>query len=682
MPEGKPAHTNIESTPDASKPVYMGLPDERYLRPRLYVALLLSLPVLLLSMGEMLWPEAFHAIPRQVSAWAQLILTAPVFLWSGAPFIGRWWLSLKRREPNMFTLTVTGTGAAFVYSLGVVLFSDLIPSQYRGAHGLPLYFEGTAFITTIVLLGQILEQRAHARTDAAIKELINLSPKEAHRVLSTGEEELVPVGKVLLGDMLRVRPGESIPVDGQVLEGTAEVDESMLTGEALPVAKAIGEKVSAGTMNTTGSFVFRAERVGEQTLLSQIIKLVEAAVESEAPIARLADRVSAWFFPVVLSLAVSSMAAWTIWGPARGWLYGLLNAVSVLIIACPCALGLATPVSLVTAIGRGAKDGILIKDAAALESLSKSTTLLIDKTGTLTEGRPAVVGVHPVGAMKADQLLQVAASVELPSEHPLARAIVREAKTKGLRLSQVSGFLARPGVGVEAMVGDRRIEVRRQHLVGDAEKTFSQSHPAATLVSVWIDSLHVGTIALEDSIKATTPAALAEIRQLGLNVFMVTGDRDESARAIAGKLHLDGYHAEVTPERKQQIVREHQSKGEVVIFAGDGINDSPALAAADTGIAMGNGTDIAIHSAGIVLVRGDLTALAKAVRLSRSTMRNIRQNLFWAFFYNAAGLPIAAGALFPLFGVLLSPMLAGLAMSLSSISVVLNALRLRKVRLD
>jgi len=682
MPEAERAIARIDSTPDEGEPVYMGLPDERYLRPRFFVALVLSLPVLLLSMGEMLWPGPFHVIPRQVNAWTQLILTAPVFLWSGAPFIARWWLSLKSREPNMFTLTVTGTGAAFVYSLGVVFFSDFLPSQYRGAHGLPLYFEGAAFITTIVLLGQILEQRAHARTDAAIKALINLTPKEAHRVLSNGEEERIPVGKVLLGDILRVRPGESIPVDGQVLEGTAEVDESMLTGESLPVAKAFGEKVSAGTMNTTGSFVFRAERIGEQTLLSQIIKLVEAAVESEAPIARLVDRVSAWFFPVVLLLASSSMAVWTIWGPERGWLYGLLNAVSVLIIACPCALGLATPVSLVTAIGRGAKDGILIKDAAALESLSKTTTLLIDKTGTLTEGRPAVVGVHPVGAMKADQLLQVAASVELSSEHPIGRAIVREAKTKGIRLSQVSGFLARPGVGVEARVGNRRIEVRRQHLEDEAEKVISQSHPAATLVSVWIDSLHVGTIALEDSIKATTPAALAELRQLGLSIFMVTGDRDASARSISGQLHLNGYHAEVTPERKQQIVREHQSRGEVVSFAGDGINDSPALASADTGIAMGNGTDIAIHSAGIVLVRGDLTALVRAVRLSRSTMRNIKQNLFWAFFYNVVGLPIAAGALFPLFGVLLSPMLAGFAMSLSSISVVLNALRLRKAALD
>jgi Cu+-exporting ATPase len=660
----------------------MGLPHEQYLRPRFYLAVLFTLPVMMLSMGEMLWPSLVHSIPLQINAWIQLILTAPIFLWSGAPFLRRWWLSLRSRDPNMFTLTVTGTGAAYLYSSGAVMFANLLPAHYRGGHGLPLYFEGTAFITTIVLLGQILEQRAHARTDVAIKALLNLAPKVAHRIRADGQEEDIPVSQVQVGDVLRVRPGESLPVDGEILNGIVEIDESMLTGEAIPASKAVGDNVSAGTLNTTGSFTLRADRVGERTLLARIIKLVETALESEAPIARLADRVSSWFFPIVLSVAAASFVIWTVWGPERGWLYGLLNAVSVLIIACPCALGLATPVSLVTAIGRGAKAGILIKDAAALEQLSKTTTLLIDKTGTLTEGKPTVAEIEAADSMDPDEVMQLAASVETHSEHPLARAIVAFSRAKGLALLEVTQFHATPGIGVEALLRSHRIAVRRQPSTPGAGTGFSQRHPTATLVSVWMDEKQLGAIALEDSIKSTTPSALAEMRSLGLSVYMVTGDREASASAIAGKLHLNGFHAEVTPERKQEIVRSHQAKGEQVIFAGDGINDSPALATADVGVAMGTGADIAMHSAGIVLVHGDLTALVRAIRLSRATMMNIKQNLFWAFFYNASGLPIAAGALFPLFGVLLSPMLAGIAMSLSSISVVLNALRLRQVRLD
>jgi len=670
-------------------PVYMGLPDERYLRPKFYVALALTLPVLALAMGGMLWPHAFHGLPPGVSEWLQFALTTPVFFWCGAPFIGRWWKSIRERDTNMFTLTVTGTGAAYFYSAVAVLFAASFPAAYRGAHGLPLYFEGTAFITTIVLLGQIIEQRAHARTDAAIRALMHLAPKIAHRVRADGTEEDVPVADVHPGEMLRVRPGENLPVDGVLPEGRAEIDESMLTGEPLPVTKQAGDKVSAGTLNTTGSFVLRAERVGADTLLAQIVRLVEQATESEAPIARLADRVAQWFVPVVLAIAVTSFLSWTFLATDRGWLYGLINAVSVLIIACPCALGLATPVSLVTGIGRGAQAGVLVKDAAALERLSTATTLLIDKTGTLTEGRPRVVTVEPATGINANELLMLAASAESFSEHPLARAIVNAAQARNLPLPPATDFAAEPGVGVCARVNGRRIEVGRvvpnaPRNAHDAERRVEDNPPypaTATLVLVTVDGRQAGTIALADAIKASTPAAIRELQQLGLKVVMVTGDRVATARAVADDLGLDGFHAEVTPARKQELVREHQARGEKVVFAGDGLNDAPALAAADIGIAMGTGTDVAMHSAGLVLVKGELTALVRAVHLSRAVLRNIKQNLFWAFAYNAAGLPLAAGALYPFTGWLLNPMFAGAAMSLSSISVVANALRLRRVKL-
>jgi Cu+-exporting ATPase len=576
----------------------------------------------------------------------------------------------------MFTLTVTGTGAAYGYSAGVVLAWDHLPARFFSHHGAALYFEGTAFITTVVLLGQIIEQRAHARTDAAIRALMHLTPKIAHRVNASGVEEDVAVAEVHPGDSLRVRPGEHIPVDGVLLDGAAEIDESMLTGEPLPVTKAAGEKVSAGTLNTTGSFVFRAERVGADTLLAQIVKLVEQATESEAPIARLADRVSAWFFPVVITIAVTSLLAWGLFGGERGWLNGLINAVSVLIIACPCALGLATPVSLVTGIGRGAQAGVLVKDAAALERLSTSTTLLIDKTGTLTEGRPQVVAVEPTANFTHDELLRLAAAAESSSEHPLARAIVNAAQKRGLALAQADDFVADPGAGVRADVAGHALVIGR----APATATLA-AHPTATLVSVTIDGRPAGIIALADQIKTTTPAAISELRRLGLRIYMVTGDRTAAAQAAAETLGLDGFHAEVTPARKQELVREHQARGERVVFAGDGLNDAPALAAADVGIAMGTGTDVAMHSAGLVLVKGDLTALVRAVHLSRAVLRNIKQNLFWAFAYNTAGLPLAAGAFYPVFGWLLNPMFAGAAMSLSSLTVVTNALRLRRAKL-
>ena len=676
-----------DALPASDEPVYMGLPHERFLRPKLYVAAVLMVPVLVLAMGEMFWPQAFHSWPAGLNGWLQFGLTTPIFFWAGSPFIGRWWKSIRERDTNMFTLTVTGTGAAYFYSAATLIFAPLFPSEFRGAHGLPLYFEAATFITTIVLLGQIIEQRAHARTDAAIRALMDLAPKAAHRLRADGSEEDVLIEAVFPGDQLRVRPGEHLPVDGVLDEGTAEIDESMLTGEPLPVVKSARDKLSAGTLNTTGSFVFRAERVGSDTLLAQIVKLVEQAVESEAPIARLADRVSQRFVPIVLTIATSSFIAWTIFAPERGWLYGLINAVSVLIIACPCALGLATPVSLVTGIGRGAQVGVLVKDAAALEALAKVDTLLIDKTGTLTEGRPQVVAVEIVGGLvepgpgstppaTRDELLCLAAAAESSSEHPLARAIVAEAKSKNLTLVVAKDFVAQPGAGVIATIAGRKITVARA-----PAETVLAAHPTATLVAVTVDGRTAGLIALADPIKKTTPDAIKALKAQGLKIYMVSGDRTASARAVAESLGLDGFHAEVTPARKQELVREHQARGERVVFAGDGLNDAPALAAADVGIAMGTGTDVAIHSAGIVLVKGDLAALVRAVHLSRAVIRNIRQNLFWAFAYNVAGLPLAAGAFYPFTGWLLNPMFAGAAMSLSSITVVANALRLRHLRL-
>ncbi len=660
--------------PAADAPVYMGLPHERVLRPRFWGALACTVPVLALAMGPMLAPAAFHQLDPRLSGWLQLALTTPVFFWCGAFFIRRWWKSLRKLDTNMFTLTVTGTGAAYFYSVAAVLFGKNLPaSLHTSHHGVPLYFEGTAFITTIVLLGQILEQRAHARTDAAIRALMELAPATAHRVRD-GREEDVPLAAIVASDVLRVRPGEKIPVDGTLTEGGSDVDESMLTGEPDPVAKSPGSPVSAGTLNTTGSFLFRAERVGADTLLAQIIRLVEQAQESEAPIQRLADRVSAWFVPVVAAISVLTFGLWLWLGPAPSFIPALVNAVAVLIIACPCALGLATPVALVTGIGRGAQAGVLVKDAAALERLTAATTVLIDKTGTLTEGKPRVVAISPAPGVTETELLALAAAAEASSEHPLARALVAAAQARNLTLAPATDFRAEPGQGVSARVAGRAVRVARA-----AERL--DNHATATLIDITVDGVFAGSIALADPIKASTPAAIAELHRLGLSIHMVTGDREATARAVADELGLDGFHAGVTPGRKQELVREHQARGEVVAFAGDGLNDAPALAAADIGIAMGTGTDVAMHSAGLVLVKGDLRALVKAVHLSRAALGNIKQNLFWAFFYNAAGIPLAAGLLYPFTGWLLSPMFAGAAMSLSSLTVVANALRLRHARI-
>ncbi|HTT56682.1 MAG TPA: copper-translocating P-type ATPase [Opitutaceae bacterium] len=658
---------------DPRAPVYMGLPAARYLWPKFWVALVLSLPVLGLAMSEMV-PGLAHAVNPRLSGWVQFALTTPVFFWSGAPFIRRWWISLRERDTNMFTLIVTGTGAAYGYSVAALLVGDRFPAALRGAHGVPLYFEAAAVITTIVLIGQILEQLAHARTDAAIRALMDLAPAVAHRIVG-GREEDVPLAAVGPGDLLRVRPGEKVPVDGKVTAGGSHVDESMLTGEPVPVAKAEGDDVAGGTLNTTGSFVLRAEKVGRDTLLAQIIQLVEAAQESEAPIQRLADRVAAWFVPAVAGIAFLTFALWWWLGPEPKLIFALLNAVAVLIIACPCALGLATPVSLVTGIGRGAQAGVLVKNAEVLERLAHATTVLVDKTGTLTEGRPRLVAIEPAAGFGGAELLGLAAAAESHSEHPLARAIVAAARERSLTLAAAEDFAAAPGLGVTARVAGRTVRV------GRAPESATGGHPAATLVGVEVDGRPAGVLALADPVKATTPQAVAELHRLGLNVVMVTGDREETAQAVAQPLGLDGVHAGVTPARKQALVRELRDRGERVVFAGDGINDAPALAAADVAIAMGTGSDIAMHSAGLVLVRGDLRGIVKAVHLSRAVLRTIKQNLFLAFLYNGLGIPIAAGALYPLCGWLLNPMLAGVAMSLSSICVVSNALRLRHIAL-
>jgi Cu+-exporting ATPase len=656
-------------------PVYMGLPHERFLRPRLWVALAAGVPVLVIAMGAMIAPHWFHAFRPETLGWLQLILTTPVFFWAGAPLNRRWWRSIRERDTNMFTLIITGTGAAYLFSLTVLVLGDHLPANLRTTHGPPLYFEAVAFITIVVLFGQILEQRAHARTDAAIRALIGLTPKTARRLDAHDQEQEVPLEAIQPGDRLRVRPGETVPVDGRLLSGATEVNESMLTGEPVPAPKATGDRVSAGTLNTNGTFVLHAERVGAETLLAAIVRLVEAAQESEAPIARLADRVANWFTPAVLLLAAGTFVGWLSFGPEPRVLAALLNAMSVLVIACPCALGLATPVSLVTAIGRGAQAGILVKDAAALEALARADTLLIDKTGTLTTGRPQLLGITALPGQQEDHVLALAAAAESASEHPLATAIVAAARERGLTLAPATDFNAQPGIGVTARVGQATVEV------GRAPAGTVMRHAHATAVSVTVDGSLAGIIELADTLKPASLAAVRALQQLGLRVVMVTGDRPEAAVEVARALSLDGHHAGVLPAQKQELVRAHQARGERVAFAGDGLNDAPALAAANAGVAMGNGTDVAIHSAGIVLVKGDLTALVRAVRLSRLTLANIRQNLFWAFAYNFAGLPLAAGVLYPFTGWTLHPMFASVAMSISSITVVSNALRLRHARL-
>ncbi len=655
---------------------------------RLWIGLALTLPVFALEMGS--HALGLHLLPGQTSNWVQLLLATPVVLWAGWPFFERGWASIKTRNLNMFTLIAMGTGVAWIYSIVATLWPGLFPASMRGHDGaVPVYFEAAAVITVLVLIGQVLELNARERTSGAIRALLNLSPKMARRIRADGTDEDVGLDQVASGDRLRVRPGEHIPVDGEILEGRSAIDESMVTGEAMPVTKTIGDNVIGGTTNQSGAFVMRADKVGRDTVLARIVQMVADAQRSRAPIQRLVDQVAAWFVPAVILVALLAFAAWSIWGPEPRFTYGLIAAVSVLIIACPCALGLATPMSVMVGVGRGAKSGVLIKNAEALERMEKVDTVLVDKTGTLTEGKPRVVAVRADNGIEENELLRLAASLERGSEHPLAAAIVQAAQERGLSLAEPKDFDSPIGKGVLGSVEGKRVAIGNRRIMADAGIETARLDAAAdelrrdgaTAIYVALDGKAAGLIAIADPIKPTTPAAVAALKQAGIRVVMLTGDQRTTAEAVARKLGIDDVEAEVLPEDKSKVVTEFKSQGRVVAMAGDGINDAPALAAADVGIAMGTGTDVAMESAGITLMKGDLTGIVRARALSEATMANIRQNLFFAFVYNAAGVPIAAGVLYPVFGLLLSPMIAAAAMSLSSFSVVANALRLNRVEI-
>ncbi|MCL4765129.1 MAG: heavy metal translocating P-type ATPase [Hyphomicrobiaceae bacterium] len=656
---------------------------------RFWVGLALALPVFVLEMGGHL-TGLTHWLGQQTSNWLQLLLATPVVLWAGWPFFERGWQSLVTRNLNMFTLIAIGTGMAWLYSVVGTVAPGLFPETFRGADGaIGIYFEAAAVIVVLVLLGQVLELRARERTSGAIRALLDLTPKTARRIGADGGEEDVGLELVAVGDQLRVRPGERVPVDGEIVDGRSAIDESMVTGESMPVTKAVGAPVIGGTMNQTGTFVMRAEKIGRDTVLARIVQMVAQAQRSRAPIQRLADQVSAWFVPLVIAIAVLAFVAWSIWGPEPRFTFGLIAAVSVLIIACPCALGLATPMSVMVGVGRGAQSGVLIKNAEALERLEKVDTIVIDKTGTLTEGRPKVTAVRAIGGFDEAELLRLAASLERGSEHPLAAAIVAAAEERGLALSPVSDFDSPVGKGVIGTVDGRRIVIGSRRMMRDAGvesaalDTIAEElrEDGASAVAMAVDGKPAGAIAIADPIKPTTPAAIRALQQAGIHVVMLTGDNATTARAVARKLGIDEVEAEVLPEEKSKVVEQLRGRGRVVAMAGDGVNDAPALAAADVGIAMGTGTDVAIESAGVTLVKGDLTGIVRARRLSGATMRNIRQNLFFAFVYNAAGVPVAAGVLYPAFGVLLSPIIAAAAMSLSSVSVIANSLRLSRIDL-
>ncbi|MDP3490413.1 MAG: heavy metal translocating P-type ATPase [Phenylobacterium sp.] len=655
---------------------------------RAWIGGVLTLPLFMLEMGAHLF--GLHApLPEGVGGWVQLGLATPVVWWSGWPFMQRGWLSLRTRQFNMFTLIALGVLAAWAFSAVAVLAPGIIPAAFRDAHGAPpLYFEAAAVIVVLVLVGQILELRARERTSGALRALLNLAPKTAMRVNADGQDAEVPVDQIAPGDRLRVRPGEKIAVDGEVIEGRAAVDESLLTGESLPVTKGVGDKVSAGALNTTGGFVMRAERVGAETLLAQIVQLVAQAQRSRAPIQRLADRVAGWFVPAVVTVAVAAFIGWSLLGPEPRLAYALVAAVSVLIIACPCALGLATPISIMVGVGRGAQAGVLIRSAEALERLEKVDTLVVDKTGTLTEGRPDVVAVTTVEGMLEDDLLRLAASLERSSEHPLGAAIVRAAQARNLPLSDPMNFDSPIGRGVLGQVEGRAVAVGSAaflaeqgasaiSLKADAEVYRRQG---ATVIFVALDGALAGLIAIADPIKDSAGPAIAALHAAGLRILMLTGDNEVTALAVAARLGIDEVRADVSPQDKARIVAELREAGRVVAMAGDGVNDAPALASADVGIAMGAGADVAKESAAVTLINGDLSGVMRAVGLSRAVMGNIRQNLVFAFAYNAAGVPLAAGLLYPVFGLLLSPAIAALAMSLSSVSVVGNALRLRGLK--
>jgi Cu+-exporting ATPase len=666
-------------------------PELKDMTQRFWVGAALALPMLILEMGAHIPGLELHRfVPPLVSMWIQFALGTPVVVWAGWPLLERGAASVRHRSLNMFTLIALGVSVAYLYSLVAMFAPNLFPAGLRGEGGLiPVYFEAAAVITVLVLLGQVLELRARETTGSAIRALLNLAPKVARRVRPDGSDEEIALEAVQVGDILRVRPGEAVPVDGVALEGTSAVDESMVTGESMPVAKGPEAKLIGATINGTGALLMRAERVGSDTVLARIVRMVAEAQRSRAPIQRLADLVSAWFVPAVIIAAVGAFILWMLYGPAPQLAYALVAAVSVLIIACPCALGLATPMSIMVGVGRGATAGVLIKNAESLERFEKIDTLVVDKTGTLTEGRPHVVAVVPASGFDEAAVLSMAASLERSSEHPLAAAMVTSARDKGLALENVADFRSVTGKGVIGTVKGRSAAVGNAKLFEELQVPLGELGPradslrseGATSMFVAVDGQPAGVIAVADPIKASTPAALETLRHEGIRIVMVTGDHRATAEAVARKLGITDIEAEVLPENKHAIVRRLRSEGRAVAMAGDGVNDAPALAEAEVGIAMGTGTDVAMQIAGVTLVQGDLAGIARARALSRATMHNIRQNLFLAFIYNVLGIPIAAGALYPVFGLLLSPIIAAAAMSLSSVSVIGNALRLRFVKL-
>ncbi len=658
---------------------------------RFWVSAALSLPVFLLGMSDFLPGQPVqHLLSMRAISWIEFVLASPVVIWGGWPFFKRGWESLFNRSPNMFSLIALGTGTAFVYSVAALLFPGIFPDSFRMSGGdVPTYFEAAAVITALVLLGQVLELRARSRTSGAIRSLLRLAPKTARIVRADGSEEDIPIENVTVGETLRVRPGERIPVDGIISEGSSSVDESMITGEPIPAEKTAGSRVTGGTVNGTGSFLMRAERVGAETVLAQIVRMVSEAQRSRAPIQRLADVVASYFVPAVVAVAAISFVAWAVWGPSPRFAHGLVNAVAVLIIACPCALGLATPMAIMVGTGRGATAGVLIKNAEALETLEKVDTLVVDKTGTLTEGRPRVAKIVPAAGMTDDGILRLAASLERGSEHPLAAAILGAAAERKIALADVQDFRAISGKGVTGIFEGKTSALGNAALLVDlgipsaewSEKAETLRRDGSTVMFVVADRVVAGIISVADPIKPSTPEAIDMLHREGIRIVMLTGDSRTTADAVAKRLNIDQVFAEILPAQKAEIVGRLKSEGHSVAMAGDGINDAPALAAADVGIAMGTGSDVAIESAGITLVKGDLRGIVRARNLSRATMRNIRQNLFFAFVYNILGVPIAAGALYPFFGLLLSPIIASAAMTFSSVSVIANALRLRHVQL-
>jgi P-type Cu+ transporter len=667
-------------------------PELRSMTQRFWVSLVLTAPLLMIAMGSMFSPHIFMASPWNWSLpWLELLLATPVVLWGGWPFLQRGWASVVNRSTNMFTLIAMGTGVAYLYSVVATLFPRIFPASFRSMGDRPdEYFEAAAAIVTLVLLGQVLELRARSQTSSAIRALLDLSPKMARVLKEDGSERDIPLDEVKPGDRLRVRPGEKIPVDGVVLDGTSTVDESMITGESLPVEKTAASRVIGATVNGNGSLVMRAKRVGSETMLAQIVQMVSHAQRTRAPIQRLADKVARWFVPTVIVIAIVTFLAWVSFGPEPRFAHAIVNAVAVLIIACPCALGLATPMSIMVGTGRGAHAGVLIKNAEALETLEKVNTIVFDKTGTLTEGKPKVVAISPQGSpptISSNDLLRLAASLERASEHPLSAALVLRANEEKLSLSEPANFQSVPGQGVSGTVDGKSVAVGNIALMKQvgafgSQKAIGVLQPGgSSLIFVAVENRYAGSIAVADPAKVSAAGAIARLKFEGIHLVMLTGDNPTTARELAQTLRIEDFKAEVLPAQKAEIVRSLQNEGRIVAMAGDGINDAPALAQAHVGIAMGTGTDIAMESGGITLLKGDLEGILRARKLSQATMRNIRQNLFFAFIYNAVGVPIAAGAVYPFFGLLLSPILAAAAMSFSSVSVIMNSLRLRKVKL-